>query len=79
MDAFFSLSRSWKIATCESAADDIMYFHIPPLSSHHMGCKEQRVEDLRVNVYNPYVFWEIFRKSNLGYHLSECSENLAYI
>lgn len=29
-----------------------------PLSSHQMDFKEQRVKDLRVNVYNMYVFWK---------------------
>lgn len=83
MDAFFSPSRSWRIATCKSAAGNplmvlcISTFH--PSFQSHMGCKEQRAEDLGVNVYNPCVIWEIFRKSNLGYHLCECCENLAYI
>lgn len=53
--------------------------HSTPLSSHQMGYKEQWIEDLKVNVYNLYIFLEISKRGNLGYHLCGCCENLAYI
>lgn len=44
-----------------------------------MGYKEQWIEDLRVNVYNLYIFLEISKRGNLGYHLCGCCDNLGYI
>lgn len=49
------------------------------LSSRQVGCKEQRVEDLRLNVYTLYVLLEIVKRSSIGYHLCGCCEILAYI
>jgi len=56
-----------------------MYFHIPHLFPVTKWVVKNRVEDLRVNVYSLYVFLEISERSNLGYRLCGCCENLACI